>query len=161
MVGVDHTGTPDGPQFCVPDAFFVVGFGTSIMLLPPLVIFFGPHEAVPMMAITALMANLSRVWVWWREVDWRACGAYSITAVPASALGATTLVHMDPKAIEVALGAFFILMIPIRRWLQSLLRKDQLKRNATDQWAKHQTKRRWGNITILHHQVFKRPQYCA
>lgn len=97
----------------------IVGFGTSIMLLPPLVIFFGPHEAVPMMAITALMANLSRVWVWWREVDWRACGAYSITAVPASALGATTLVHMDPKAIEVALGAFFILMIPIRRWLQS------------------------------------------
>ena len=42
----------------------IVGFGTSIMLLPPLVIFFGPHEAVPMMAITALMANLSRVWVW-------------------------------------------------------------------------------------------------
>ena len=97
----------------------IVGFGTSIMLLPPLVIFFGPHEAVPMMAITALMANLSRVAVWWRDVGWKACGAYSVTAIPFSALGAATLVHMNAKAIEAALGGFFILMIPMRHWLQS------------------------------------------
>ncbi len=49
----------------------IVGFGTSIMLLPILVIAFGPLEAVPMMAVTALMANFSRVVVWWREVDWK------------------------------------------------------------------------------------------
>jgi uncharacterized membrane protein YfcA len=97
----------------------IVGFGTSIMLLPPLVIFFGPHEAVPMMAVTALMANLSRVAVWWKEVDWKACGAYSATAIPFSALGATTLVHMNDKSIELALGFVFILMIPARRWLQA------------------------------------------
>jgi uncharacterized membrane protein YfcA len=97
----------------------IVGFGTSIMLLPPLVIFFGPHEAVPMMAITALMANLSRVAVWYREVDWKACGAYSVTAIPFSALGATTLVHLADKTIELALGIVFLLMIPARRWLQS------------------------------------------
>jgi uncharacterized membrane protein YfcA len=28
----------------------IVGFGTSIMLLPPLVVVFGPKEAVPIMA---------------------------------------------------------------------------------------------------------------
>jgi hypothetical protein len=32
----------------------IVGFGTSIMLLPPLVVVFGPKEAVPIMAVTAL-----------------------------------------------------------------------------------------------------------
>jgi uncharacterized membrane protein YfcA len=95
----------------------IVGFGTSIMLLPPLVIFFGPHEAVPIMAVTALMANLSRVLAWWREVDWKACGAYALTAVPFSALGATTLVHMNARSIELALGVAFILMIPARHWL--------------------------------------------
>ena len=35
----------------------IVGFGTSILLLPPLVIVFGPKEAVPIMAIAALMAK--------------------------------------------------------------------------------------------------------
>ena len=38
----------------------IVGFGTSIMLLPPLVVVFGPKEAVPIMAVTALMAMIER-----------------------------------------------------------------------------------------------------
>ena len=54
----------------------IVGFGTAIILLPALVIVFGPREAVPIMAITAILANLSRVGVWWREVDWKVCAAF-------------------------------------------------------------------------------------
>lgn len=95
----------------------IVGFGSSIMLLPALVLAFGPKEAVPIMAIAGLMANLSRVAVWWRTVDWRAVAAYSAAAIPASALGAVTLVSIDSRWIEFALGAFLIAMIPIRRWL--------------------------------------------
>jgi uncharacterized membrane protein YfcA len=95
----------------------IVGFGTSIMLLPPLVLVFGPKEAVPIMAVTALLANASRAAVWWREIDWRACAVYSAAAAPAAALGAATLVKMISAAIEVALGAFFLLMIPVRRKL--------------------------------------------
>jgi uncharacterized membrane protein YfcA len=72
-----------------------------------------------MMAVTALMANLSRVIVWWRDVDWKACGAYVVTAAPAAGLGAATLVNMSSKSVELALGIFFLLMIPARRWLQS------------------------------------------
>jgi len=39
----------------------IVGFGSSIMLMPVLVIVFGPLHAVPIMAIAAILANLSRV----------------------------------------------------------------------------------------------------
>jgi uncharacterized protein len=95
----------------------IVGFGSSIMLMPVLVIAFGPKHAVPIMAIAAVMANFSRIVVWWREVDWRACAAYSVTGVPAAALGAGTLVALPPHVIEVAIGIFFILMIPVRRWM--------------------------------------------
>lgn len=95
----------------------VVGFGTSILLLPPLVIVFGPYEAVPIMAVTALLANVSRVMVWWREIDWKAGAVYSVTAAPAAALGAKTLLALPPRVIEIALGAFFLAMIPIRRAL--------------------------------------------
>lgn len=104
----------------------VVGFGTGIMLLPALVIAFGQLEAVPIMAITALMANLSRITAWWRDVDWKVSLAYGVTAVPAAAFGATTLVHMNSRAVEIALGLFFLIMIPTRRWLQSAGFKRQL-----------------------------------
>ncbi len=97
----------------------IVGFGTSIMLMPPLVLAFGPREAVPIMAIVALMANVSRVAVWWREVDWRACAAYSAAGVPCAALGALTLLRIPPGVAELALGVFFLAMIPLRRWFQA------------------------------------------
>jgi len=97
----------------------IVGFGSSIMLMPVLVYAFGPREAVPIMAIGAVMANLSRVAAWWREIDWRACGAYAATAVPGAAIGARTLLVLPPRMIEVALGVFFLAMIPARRWLAS------------------------------------------
>jgi uncharacterized protein len=95
----------------------IVGFGSSIMLMPILVIQFGPKEAVPIMAVAALMANFSRILVWWREVDWRAFAAYSVTGIPAAMLGATTLLSLPSRFIDAALGLFFILMIPVRRML--------------------------------------------
>jgi uncharacterized membrane protein YfcA len=96
----------------------IIGTGASIMLLPVLVFQFGPKQAVPMMAIAALMSNVAKVAAWWREVDWRACLAYSITGVPAAALGARTLLVLPPRAVDVALGTFFLLMIPGRHWLR-------------------------------------------
>lgn len=78
---------------------------------------YGPKQAVPIMAVAAVMANAGRVMAWWREVDWRAFAAYSLAGVPAAALGARTLLALPPRAIEIALGLFFIVMIPGRRWL--------------------------------------------
>ena len=95
----------------------IVGFGTSIMLMPALVLTFGPREAVPIMAIASIMANASRVAAWWREVDWRATAAYSATGIPAAALGARTLLTLPPGVVEGVLGVFFIAMIFVRRWM--------------------------------------------
>ena len=95
----------------------IVGFGASIMLLPALVLVFGPREAVPIMAIASLMANASRVVVWWRVIDWRAAAVYAATGMPAAALGARTLLALPVGQVEAALGLFFIAMIPLRRWL--------------------------------------------
>jgi uncharacterized membrane protein YfcA len=95
----------------------IIGTGASIMLLPVLVFEFGPKQAVPMMAIAGLMSNIAKVWAWWREVDWRAFLAYSVTGVPGAALGARTLLVLPSHWVDVALGTFFLLMIPGRRWL--------------------------------------------
>jgi len=97
----------------------IVGFGSSIMLMPVLVIAYGPIQAVPIMAIAAILANASRIAVWWRAVDWRAAAAYAITGVPAAVAGARTLLVLPPRWVEAGLGAFFLTMIPVRRWLAS------------------------------------------
>jgi uncharacterized membrane protein YfcA len=96
----------------------VIGTGSSIMLLPVLVHAFGPKQAVPIMAVAAVIGNLGRVVAWWREVDWRAVGAYALPGAPAAALGARTLWVMPAHAIDIALGLFFLLMVPARHFLQ-------------------------------------------
>ena len=95
----------------------IVGTGSSIILMPVLVYQYGPKEAVPIMAIAAVMANFSRILAWWREVDWRACAAYSIPGIPAAALGARTLLALPSHAVDIAIGLFLIAMVPARHWL--------------------------------------------
>jgi uncharacterized protein len=95
----------------------IVGTGSSIMLMPVLVYQYGPKQAVPIMAVAAVMANLSRILAWWREVDWRACAAYSITGIPAAALGARTLLVLPSRAVDISIGLFLIAMVPVRHWL--------------------------------------------
>lgn len=95
----------------------VVGTGSSMLLMPVLTILYGPQQAVPIMAIAAIIGNLGKALSWWREIDWRACGAYCVTAVPGAMLGVRTLLALPPHVVDVALGAFFIAMVPTRRWL--------------------------------------------
>jgi uncharacterized membrane protein YfcA len=95
----------------------IVGFGSSILLMPALVLVFGPRDAVPIMAVASIMANASRVAAWWHEIDWRAVAAYSVTAFPAGAAGAATLLVLPTRGVELVLGLFFLAMIPARRWM--------------------------------------------
>ena len=97
----------------------VIGFGGSTILLPALVLAFGPKAAVPIMGIAGFFANLARVAVWWRDVDWRAAAVYSVTAVPAVALGARSFLAMDARLVEGFLGLFMLAMIPARRWFMA------------------------------------------
>jgi len=95
----------------------IVGTGSSIMLMPVLVYQYGPKQAVPIMAIAAVMANLSRILAWWREVDWWACAAYSLPGIPAAALGARTLLALPSRGVDIAIALFLIAMVPVRHWL--------------------------------------------
>ncbi|BET10119.1 sulfite exporter TauE/SafE family protein [Pandoraea sputorum] len=89
-----------------------------MMLLPVLVYTYGPKQAVPIMAVAAIVGNLSKVVAWWREIDWRAVLAYSVPGAPAAALGAKTLWSLPSTAVDIALGLFFIAMVPTRHFLR-------------------------------------------
>jgi uncharacterized membrane protein YfcA len=95
----------------------IVGTGATIILLPVLVIAFGPQSAIPIMAIVALMSNFAKITSWWRDIDWRATAAYALGGIPGAALGARTMLSLPPRLVDIALGSFFLVMIPGRRWL--------------------------------------------
>jgi uncharacterized membrane protein YfcA len=96
----------------------IVGTGSSIVLMPVLVWAWGPLEAVPVMAIAAFMGNFGRVVAWRREVDGRVAAAFCATALPAAVLGVRTLLSVPASLVEIALGVFFLAMVPARRWLK-------------------------------------------
>lgn len=93
----------------------VIGTGSSLMLLPVLTYQFGPKHTVPVMAVAAVIANVSRVVAWWKEIDWKAVLAYAAPGVPAAALGARTLLALPPRWIDAGLGLFFLSMLALRR----------------------------------------------
>ena len=96
----------------------VIGFGTTIILMPALVYFYGPIQAIPVIALVATVANLSRIFLWWSVIQWRVCLVYSLAAIPFTVFGVNTLVRLDERLIEITLGIFLILLIPIRRWMR-------------------------------------------
>ena len=95
----------------------VIGTGSTIILLPILVYQYGSKQAVPIMAISALMSNIGKVAAWRRDVDWRAFAANPITVAPTAAFGARTLLVLPSRLVDVALCIFFLIMVPGRRWL--------------------------------------------
>jgi uncharacterized membrane protein YfcA len=47
----------------------IVGTGASLILMPVLMVAFGPQQAVPIMAIAAAPGNIGKVLAGWRLVD--------------------------------------------------------------------------------------------
>ena len=97
----------------------VIGTGSSLLLLPVLVHAYGPKEAIPIMAVAAVLGNLSRLLVWRREIDWRAALAFALAGMPAAALGARTMLALPAWMVDLGLGVFFWAMIPGRRVLHA------------------------------------------
>ncbi|WP_118915146.1 sulfite exporter TauE/SafE family protein [Mycobacterium shigaense] len=93
----------------------LIGTGSSLILLPVLVIVYGPRVAVPVMAVAAVLAHIGRVAAWRNEIHWRAVLAYAMPGIPAAVLGAHTLLTIPPAVVDGVLGVFFLVMIVVRR----------------------------------------------
>lgn len=101
----------------------VVGTGSSILLIPALTYVFGAKEAVPIMALASVMGNLSRIYLWRHSIRFKPLFYYLLPGIPAVILGANTLWIMPERWLNIGMGMFFILMIPVIH----LIRKHQIK----------------------------------
>lgn len=97
----------------------VAGFGAGVILLPVVAWTIGLRAAVPIMTVTMLMGNLSRLW-WSRgELDRGVCVRFLGGAVPGTALGAILYARAPSTALSLVIGAFLLASVPLRRFLSS------------------------------------------
>ena len=97
----------------------VAGFGTGLILLPVLAWTLGARAAVPVLTVTMVLGNLSRLW-WSRyETDLRVVKRYLLGAIPATVLGAVVYAVAPTDWLSRLMGIFLLGAVPLRRLLSS------------------------------------------
>ena len=86
----------------------VAGFGGGVLLLPVFTALFGLRVAVPVLTLTQLSSNASRVWLNRRDLRWGIIGRFAAGAVPFAVAGALLFAHAPLEALQRLLGAFLI-----------------------------------------------------
>ncbi len=93
----------------------VAGFGGGVLLLPVFTAMFGLRVAVPMLTLTQLVSNGSRVWVNRHDLRWPLIGWFAVGAVPCAVAGGLLLTHAPLGVLQRLLGVFLIAMVIWRR----------------------------------------------
>ena len=94
----------------------VAGFGGGVLLLPVFTALFGLRVAVPMLTVTQLSSNGSRVWFNRGELRWSLIGWFALGAVPCAVAGGLLLAHAPLAPLKRLLGVFLIGVVLWRRW---------------------------------------------
>jgi uncharacterized protein len=93
----------------------IAGFGGGVLLLPVFTALFGLRAAVPMLTLTQLSSNGSRVWLNRGELRWPLIGWFSVGAVPLAVAGGLLLAHAPLGPLKRLLGVFLIAVVVWRR----------------------------------------------
>lgn len=96
----------------------LVGFGSAVLLLPVCNAVFGPAPTVGILTVAALIGNLSRVALWYRQIEWSVVWRYWLGGVPLALVGSFFLTKIDSAVLPIVFGAFILALIPARRWAE-------------------------------------------
>jgi uncharacterized membrane protein YfcA len=97
----------------------VAGFGAGVVLLPVAAWTLGIRMAVPVLTVTMLLGNISRIW-WSRgETDHRVALRFLAGAVPATALGTALFAAAPSEVLSRVIGGFLLASVPLRRLLMT------------------------------------------
>src|SRR6185369_1918598 len=92
----------------------VAGFGAGVILLPVAAWTLGIRMAVPVLTVTMLLGNMSRLW-WSRgETDRRVTLRFLAGAVPSTALGTTLFVAASSDSLSRVIGGFLLASVFLR-----------------------------------------------
>lgn len=93
----------------------VAGFGGGVLLLPVFTELFGLRVAVPVLTLTQLVSNGSRVGFNYRHLRWPLVGWFSLGAVPTAVVGGLLFVTAPLGLLQRLLGVFLLAVVVWRR----------------------------------------------
>jgi uncharacterized membrane protein YfcA len=96
----------------------VSGYGTGALMPLVLVPLVGAEPVVPIIAISALFSNSSRVTAFLNYVDWRRAAIVLVCAVPTCILGAWGYTKLTSAGAALVIGGMLILSVPLRRLMK-------------------------------------------
>jgi uncharacterized membrane protein YfcA len=96
----------------------VSGYGTGALMPLILVSLVGAEPVVPIIAISALFSNTSRMSAFLKYVHWRRVALVLIAAVPTCVLGAWGYTKLSSAGAALVIGTMLILSVPLRRLLK-------------------------------------------
>ena len=96
----------------------VSGYGTGALMPLVLVPMVGPEPVVPMLSLSALLNNASRMTVFRHLVDWRRVIVVLPAAIPATMLGAWGYTQLTGRGVLLVIGSMMMASVPLRRLLK-------------------------------------------
>jgi len=96
----------------------VSGYGTGALMPLVLVPLVGAGPVVPIIAISALFNNTSRLTAFRAYADFRRAGIVLACSVPTCVFGAWGYTHLSNAGAALVIGAMLILSVPLRRLLK-------------------------------------------
>jgi len=97
----------------------VAGYGTGALLPLVLVPIVGPEPVVPILSLSALFTNSSRMAVFRRLIDPRRAVIVLAAAVPTCALGAWGYSQLSGRGALIVIGGMLVATVPLRRLMKA------------------------------------------
>lgn len=94
----------------------VVGTGGTAVFLPVLLLFFDVREAIPILTIVNLTANMSRVWLNRAELVLPVAGWFALAAVPTNVVGSLLFTRLSSALLTRMLGGVLITTVLWQRF---------------------------------------------
>lgn len=96
----------------------VAGYGTGALMPLVLVPLVGAAPVVPIIAISSMFSNASRVVAFLKYADWRRTAIVLAGALPTCALGAWGYSQLSNMGAALVIGGMLIASVPLRRLLK-------------------------------------------
>ena len=93
----------------------IVGFGGAMIFLPVLVAMYGVRASVPILSVSVLLGNASRVYFNRRELEMKLVLFFSAGSLPFAVLGSFVYAALPTFWIKKGIGIFLLLTVLLRR----------------------------------------------
>lgn len=97
----------------------VAGYGTGLLLPPVLLPIIGAELVVPVIGLSALLTNASRLMAFWADFDFQKFKLIALWGIPTTIAGAYGYTLLTGSVVTMLIGAMLIILIPVRRILAS------------------------------------------